>query len=109
MNASTPKCLLVRQLKRAFQPMSIRDGTDLMSMARFLSREMKTGRHNIRSTQSSWLGTPGTTKLEPGSILDRDDLIPDHPSLLTQKSLGYSFSAGTESSQNNLNGVDVPQ
>lgn len=61
------------------------------------------------STQSSGLGTSGTTKLQSGRVFDASDLIPDQITFGTQQALGHGFSSLSEAAHDNLQVVQVAQ
>ena len=61
------------------------------------------------STQPPWVRTPGPTKLEPSSILDRNNLIPDQPPLLPKQDLRHGLPTRPKPPQHNLDPSDIPQ
>ena len=60
-------------------------------------------------TQSPRLLTPGTTELQPRRISDSHNAIPDVHALRTHNGLPHSFSAFTESSEDELQPLDLHQ
>lgn len=60
-----------------------------------------------QSTQSPRLPTPRPTELQPRSIGNLLDPIPQLPPLSPQKRLTHSLSANSESTQNNLHPLDL--